>query len=215
MTVYRTFFAAVTGLLLGLSLALSPAAASEQDPKAFVTNLASSAMETMTTKGLSDQERSAKFRTLFTSDVDVNEIAKFVLGYHWRPPTTAEQQQEFLRLFEDIVVMTWSTRFKDYGGDLRHTVTDVNQDGERGITVDSKVDREKQNPIALQWRLKRSENGLRVVDLIVEGASMRITYRSEYASVIQANGGKIEGLLVAMRNMRTKLQANDVASKTN
>ncbi|TAN65746.1 MAG: ABC transporter substrate-binding protein [Magnetospirillum sp.] len=215
MIVRRTFFAAVAGLLLSFSLDLSSATAGEQDPKAFVTNLANTAMETMTVKDMSDQERAAKFRALFTSEVDLHEIAKFVLGRHWRPPTTPEQQQEFLKVFEDTVVLTWAPRFKDYGGDLRHTVVAVTQDGDRGITVDSKVDRERQTPIALQWRLKRHDGGLRVVDLVVEGSSMAITYRSEYAAVIQANGGKVEGLLSAMRAKLTELQTGNAVTKAN
>jgi phospholipid transport system substrate-binding protein len=209
----RTFLAAVVGLLLSVSLAPSVHAV-EQDPKAFVVNLANSAMEIMTTKGLSDHDRASKFRALFTGDVDIHEIAKFVLGRYWRA-ATPEQQQEFLKLFEDVVVLTWSPRFKDYGGDLRHTVLAVSQDGERGITVDSKVDRDKQKPIELQWRLKQGEGGLRVVDLVVEGSSMAITYRSEYASVIQANGGKVDGLLSAMRTKVAELRANSVATKVN
>ena len=209
----RTFFAAVAGLLLSFSFVPTVRAA-EQDPKAFVVNLANSAMEIMTNKGLSDQDRATKFRALFTGDVDIHEIAKFVLGRYWRT-ASPEQQQEFLKLFEDVVVLTWSPRFKDYGGDLRHTVMAVSQDGERGVTVDSKVDRDKQQPIALQWRLKQGDSGLRVVDLVVEGSSMAITYRSEYSSVIQANGGKVEGLLSAMRAKVTELRASTVVTKTN
>ena len=209
----RTFIAAVAGLLLSVSFASSGHAV-EQDPKAFVIGLANNAMEIMTTKGLSDHDRAAKFRTLFTGDVDIHEIAKFVLGRYWRA-ATPEQQQEFLKLFEDVVVLTWSPRFKDYGSDLRHTVMAVSQDGERGITVDSKVDRDKQQPIALQWRLKQGDNGLRVVDLVVEGSSMAITYRSEYASVIQSNGGKVEGLLSALRTKVAELHASSVTTKSN
>lgn len=210
----RTFFAAVAGLLLSLSLGLPCAIAGEQDPNVFVTHLANSAMETMTAKGLSDQDRAAKFRALFTGDVDMHEIGKFVLGRYWRI-ATPEQQQEFLKSFEDVVVLTWATRFKDYGGDLRHVVTNVSSDGERGITVDSKVDRDKQQPIILQWKLRSGETGLKVVDLVVEGASMMVTYRSEYAAVIQANGGKVEGLLSALHTKIAELQSGQAATKTN
>ena len=205
-------FAAVTGLLAVVWPAAS-AIAAEQDPKVFVSHLADTAMETMTAKGIPDGERTSRFRTLFTTDVDVHEIAKFVLGRYWRG-ATPDQQQEFLRAFEDIIVLTWSTRFKDYGGDLRHKVTNVSHDPERGILVDSTVERDKQQPIALQWRLKHSEAGLRVIDLVVEGSSMAITYRSEYASVIQSNGGKIDGLLSAMRSKIAELQTS-TTTKTN
>lgn len=192
----------------------SVASAGETDPKLFVAHLADTAMQTMTGKGIPDSDRASRFRALFTTDVDMHEIGRFVLGRYWRG-ATAEQQQEFLHAFEDIVVLTWSTRFKDYGGDLKHTVTNATADGEHGFIVESKVDRDRQQPIQLQWRVRETDAGLRVVDLVVEGSSMAITYRSEYASVIQANGGSVDGLLSAMRAKVTQMQAGASTTKSN
>jgi phospholipid transport system substrate-binding protein len=197
--------AAMAGLFLMLSTVAAPASA-EQDAKAFVNGLANAAMETMTTKGVSDRERVARFRTLFVANVDLPEIGRFVLGRYWRT-STPEQQTEFLKLFEDIVVLTWATRFKDYAGGMQHEVTNVTQDGERGLFVDSVVRSEKQEPIELQWRLRQPDSGFKVVDLVVAGSSMAITYRSEYASVVQSNGGKVDGLLAAMRRKVAQLEA--------
>jgi phospholipid transport system substrate-binding protein len=184
-----------------------PSRAAEADPRAFVDHLATQAMDTMVAKGVSDAERTARFRTLFTNAVDMPELAKFVLGRYWRT-ATPEQQQEFLKLFEDILVLTWANRFKDYAGGVQHQVTGATPDGERGVFVESRVSREKQEPISLQWRLRQPDGGFKVVDLIVEGSSMAITYRSEYASVIQSSGGKVDGLLNAMRKKIAQLQAD-------
>ena len=41
--------------------------------------------------------------------------------------------------------------------------------------------------------------GLKISDLIVEGVSLRTTYRSDVASVIQNNGGKVADLIDALR----------------
>jgi phospholipid transport system substrate-binding protein len=211
----RPFLLAALG---GVSLLVAPLrfAAAETAPTdpaiAFVNRLADAAMQTMVGKGVPDSERAARFRTLFTAEVDLAEIGRRVLGRYWRT-ATPEQQQDFLRLFEDIVVLTWSTRFKDYGGDLRHTAIGLVDDGERGLTVTSRVERDRQQPITLQWRLKRTEGGFRVVDLIVEGSSMAVTYQSEYASVIRANGDRIDGLLSALRNKVADLQSGSAAPR--
>lgn len=211
----RPFLLAALG---GVSLLVAPLrfAAAETAPTdpaiTFVNRLADTAMQTMVGKGVPDSERAARFRTLFTTEVDLAEIGRRVLGRYWRT-ATPEQQQDFLRLFEDIVVLTWSTRFKDYGGDLRHTVIGLVDDGERGLTVTSRVERDRQQPITLQWRLKRTEGGFRVVDLIVEGSSMAVTYQSEYASVIRANGDRIDGLLSALRNKVADLQSGSAAPR--
>ena len=39
----------------------------------------------------------------------------------------------------------------------------------------------------------------KIMDVIVEGVSMSVTQRSEFAAVIQRNGGKIDGLLKTLR----------------
>jgi phospholipid transport system substrate-binding protein len=195
---------ALAGVLMLFS-AGGAQAANEQEAKAFVERLGQDALDTMTVKGMTDQERAARFRQLFTASVDMPEIARFVLGRYWRTAST-EQQQEFLKLFEEMVVLTWAGRFKDYGGDVVHQVTNVSPDGERGVFVESVVKREKQEPIGLQWRLRQPDGAFKVVDLIVGGSSMAITYRAEYASVVQNNGGKIDGLLAAMRKKIAELQ---------
>ncbi len=41
--------------------------------------------------------------------------------------------------------------------------------------------------------------GLKISDLIVDGVSLRTTYRSDVASVIQNNGGKVANLIDALR----------------
>ena len=44
------------------------------------------------------------------------------------------------------------------------------------------------------------DNGAyKITDVIVEGISMAVTQRSEFAAVIQRHGGQVEGLLALLR----------------
>jgi phospholipid transport system substrate-binding protein len=43
------------------------------------------------------------------------------------------------------------------------------------------------------------DNTMRIIDLVVEGVSLRATHRSDFASAIQSNGGTIAALLDLMR----------------
>jgi phospholipid transport system substrate-binding protein len=51
----------------------------------------------------------------------------------------------------------------------------------------------------------------KVVDMIAEGTSLRLTTRSEYAAVIQRNGGRVAALLDAMRSQIAQLAAREGA----
>ncbi len=54
-------------------------------------------------------------------------------------------------------------------------------------------------PAKVDWRVTRADGAYKITDVVVEGVSMAVTQRSEFASVIQRNGGKVEGLLAMLR----------------
>ena len=53
--------------------------------------------------------------------------------------------------------------------------------------------------MAVDWRVRPRGDGLKVIDVAVEGVSMSVTQRSEFSSVIQRGGGQIESLLQTLR----------------
>ena len=196
----------VIAIALALSLSLgSGAAKAAATPKDFIVKLADTAMTTVAAKGLNDDERNTRFRTLFVENFDLAEIGKLVLGRHWRV-ATPQQQNEFIKLFEDIQVYTWARRFKDYSGETMDVLS-VTEETDGDVQVASRINRNHMDPINVVWRVRKSDDRLRVIDIKVEGASMAQTHRSEYSSVIQSSGGKVDGLLDAMRKKIAQLQA--------
>lgn len=209
MLTRRTLLSAAAALgLTFLGWTAQARAESSSDAAVFVTRLADDAIATMAATGIGEAERMERFRTLFISAFDLPEIGRFVLGRHWRA-ATPEQQQEFLTLFEEISVLTWGKRFRDYNGETLE-IANVAKDGDRGMFVDSRINRPNAPPIPVTWRLRQPNGGYKIVDIVVEGVSMAITHRSDYSSVMQSSGGQIDGLLavmrkkiVALRNART------------
>lgn len=211
----RRFLIAAFAAVAGLAALGGPARAdTDTDARAFIQKLADNAMNTVAVKGLNDEERAKRFRTLFVDTFDLPEIGKLVLARHWKA-ATPEQQQEFLALFEDVQVYTWTRRFKDYSGETLE-ILGVQAEGETDLQVESRMLREKLEPIAVGWRVRKSGATFKVLDIKVEGASMALTHRSEYSSVIQANGGQVAGLIAALRKKVAQLQAEaGVVAKSN
>jgi phospholipid transport system substrate-binding protein len=201
------FLQAAFAFLIALSLGVAPGHAQTDDgAQKFIGALAQRAITTVADRQLPLVEREEQFRKLFVSSFDIPEIGRFVLSRYWRV-ATPDQQQEFLALFEDTTVVTWAKRFQDYNGQSLETVG-ATKDGDHGWVVDSHILRNQGPVIPVQWRLRESGDGsFRVVDIVVEGVSMAITQRSDYASAMQANGGKIDGLLSIMRTKLDQLKA--------
>jgi phospholipid transport system substrate-binding protein len=173
------------------------------DPTSFINHFAEVGIDDILSANINEADKTERFRNLFNEGFDIPAIGRFVLTRNWRRANDTEKQ-EFVGLFEDVIVYTWSRRFSKYDGqtiDVRGTTPD----GETGTLVDSAIVDSNGESISVQWRLRQREEGLRIVDVIVEGVSMAITYRQEYASVIRQRGG-LNGLLALLRQQVSALE---------
>jgi phospholipid transport system substrate-binding protein len=185
---------AVIALIIGLAVGSPPAAAA--DPVALISDLGNRALEVLGNNVAAGQ-RQARFRELFNTDFDVPTIARFVLGRYWRI-ATPPQRQEFVRLFDEYIVLAYSNRLAEYSGETLH-VTGSRPDGDGSIVTSEIVRPNGSPPAKVDWRLARTGDTYKITDVIVDGISMAVTQRSEFASVIQRHGGQIQGLLTLLR----------------
>jgi phospholipid transport system substrate-binding protein len=72
-------------------------------------------------------------------------------------------------------------------------------DGEGVIVSTDIISPGRPTPLRIDWRLVRDNGSYKISDVIVEGVSMAVTQRSEFAAVVQRNGGQIRDLLALMR----------------
>lgn len=171
--------------------------ASLQNAKTFVDSLASKGIAFWENTEISDAERASEWRTLLQSSFDMSTIGKFVLGQYWKQATPA-QQKEYLSLFQDMIVRVYSQRFGEYKGQ-KLEITNARPEGKYDILVNSFVVPESGQKISVDWRVREKGGSYKVVDIVVEGVSMALTHRSDFASVIQRGGGDIEVLLQHLR----------------
>lgn len=132
--------------------------------------------------------------------VAVDEVGRFCLGRHWRTATPA-QQQEYLRLFHTVLLNSITGHLGEYKG-ITYTLGRATA-GEGGVQVPSVMNRPGQPPANLTW-LVSSNSSPKIIDLIAEGTSMRLTQRSDYDSFLNHNAGNIQALLDAMKRQASQ-----------
>ncbi|MFQ3623187.1 MAG: ABC transporter substrate-binding protein [Acetobacteraceae bacterium] len=141
--------------------------------------------------------------------VDVRGVAQFVLGRHWRTATEPERE-EYLSLFEATLIANLSARFGELRG-VTFSIGRVLPRGEEGVMVSTTVARPGQQPVALDWLVGEPAGRPRIIDLVAEGTSLRITQRSEYGAIVQRSGGRLQPLLDAMRRQLARIESNELA----
>jgi phospholipid transport system substrate-binding protein len=135
--------------------------------------------------------------------VDVEGVGRFILGRWWRQ-ATPQEQQDYMKLFEETLIRNLSARFGEYQG-VRFSLGRTQQRTEDDVLVNTVIERPNSAPFSLDWRVAEVGGQPKVVDVIAEGTSLRLTQRSEYSSVIQRNNGSIPALLQAMRGQIQQL----------
>jgi len=183
-------------ILLALAcLPAAPRGAAAQDAAGFINNLGQQGMQVLG-PSVPAAQRAARFRQLLESDFDLPEIARFVLGTHSRTMSPAAQQ-EFLPLFRDYLVHAYTARLGQYGGSPFRVTGNRAVGGETVVT--SQVMRQGGNPVQIDWHVINRDGRFLVTDVVVDNVSMKATQRSEFASIIQRNGGHPEALLAALK----------------
>ncbi|RFD18509.1 ABC transporter substrate-binding protein [Komagataeibacter melaceti] len=132
---------------------------------------------------------------LLNQYVDVDAIARFCLGRYWRI-ATPEQQTRYLKLFHDVLVNAITDKIGDYRG-VTFVVGTSAPSGD-DTAVSTVINRPGQPGADTQWIISTASGSPKVVDVVGEGASLRLTQRQDYGSFIARNGGNVDALLRAL-----------------
>jgi phospholipid transport system substrate-binding protein len=134
--------------------------------------------------------------------VDIPAVGRFCLGRFWRRATPAEQAR-YQHLFRGILLDSVMARVGDYHGEhaqgMHVAIGRAEPRGDDDIYVPTTVARAGSPPAQVTWVVRAEPAGLRIVDLIAEGTSLRITVRADYASFLDHHGDSIPTLLAAMQ----------------
>lgn len=205
--VTRRAAAAVVALACLLMAGPGQAAISASDPKTFVQEIGERTVQILREDG-TDQQKLQQLKQVLDQATDLDLVGRLVMGRSWRQ-ASAEQQAEYLRLFRALVMQTMAERFSWYTGETFEIVGAKPVD-DRDTMVSTRILRPGgKPPILVDWRVRHSERGYLLIDIVAEGVSLVVTQRSEAAEIINRNG--IDGLL---QEMRARLAKRDAPTGT-
>ncbi|MFN3826105.1 MAG: phospholipid-binding protein MlaC [Micavibrio sp.] len=164
----------------------------------FIDNMAKRALEFLGNSGMSQDQKTESFRRLLNDSFDLETIGRFVLGRYWKT-STEQQRKEYQALFRKMVVDVYAKRFGEYKGQKFET-RGHKADNEKDTLVTSFIVPGDGPEVQVEWRVRYKNGRYQIVDVIVEGVSMSLTQRSEFATVIQRGGGDVQVLLAHLKD---------------
>lgn len=199
---------------LGLAAILSQAGYAAEDPKQFIQNLSKQVVDALA-RGAGQSERQALFRDLLNKAVDTELVGKAALGRYVHL-ATPEQMQQYNQLFKEFVALTYAKQLGNYAGQTMVVKDATPPSGpDQASTVSSEIEQKEGAPIKVDWRVKPEGDSLKIIDVKIEGVSMVLSQRDDFASVIQSGGGKFEALLTRLKEQDEKLRSGEGAAAGN
>lgn len=204
----RAVLGIVAALAAGTAAAPVAQAAASKEAETFISDLANQALKDLSDK-LPEPELEKRFRTLLDKNFDMPRISRFVLGRYWNGASDKEKA-DFQGLFEAYVVRAYSIRFSEYSGEAVK-VTGSRSDSAENVVVSSQITQPDNAPaVRVDWVVRKDSDTLHITDVSVDGVSMVLTQKQEFAAVIERNGGGVTGLNKAIQ---TKLDAATTAQQ--
>jgi phospholipid transport system substrate-binding protein len=176
----------------------SSSATMPEGAKNFVASMGQQALDFLADKNLGQAGKEDAFRKLLERSFDMATIGRFALGQYWRQ-MSPQQQTEYQKLFRDHVVRVYSARFNEYSGQTFET-TGARADNDIDSIVTSQIKQPQGEPVDVDWRVRYKSGKYQIVDVMVEGVSMTMTQRSDFASVIQRGGGDVSVILTQLKS---------------
>jgi len=114
-------------------------------------------------------------------------IARKVLGKHARKATD-EQKEQFAEAFRGYMIRFYSNAFAEYSNETVEYLRTPDYESKKRVYVRTKLNRSTGAAIPIDYRLQRSGDSWKIIDIKIEGISLVISNRTQFGSSIARDG---------------------------
>ena len=170
-------------------------AAYSSDPKSFISELVTDAIEKLSSTSLSKEEKIQFISEVALNNVDIKALGLYTLG-ELRKSADKQNIENYQQAFEKYFLKSLTSRLSDYSSS-KFEVVGSEQKSSNYTIIQTKISPDDGSPeIKVDWRVytKNPEKPL-IRDLIVEGLSLARTQKEEFASILSSNNNDINILI--------------------
>ena len=124
--------------------------------------------------------------------IDFAEATRLAVGRAWSQ-ATPQQKQQLVDEFRRMLVRTYSNSIESYQGQTMKVLPSRGKPDPEDTTVRAQFVRAGGKPLPIEFAMRKTGQGWKIYDIVVEGVSLVLTYRSEFDQVVRQDG--IDGLI--------------------
>ncbi|MDF2182179.1 ABC transporter substrate-binding protein [Neptuniibacter sp. CAU 1671] len=200
-TTVKASFAAVVLMLL----CLGQASASWQEASQVVDQKTKEMLDLLHDESFKTPEREpelvAAIDQILSPVVDFDYISRVVMGKFYRR-ATPEQQQQFSSVFKTTLLKTYARAivgFSISGYEIQPPKVESPEPGKQVVTVD--VIGGNGARYALVYYMSKEESGWRLVNVLMDGVNLRLTFKNQFADIIQRSNNDVGQAIINWENL--------------
>lgn len=156
---------------------------------AFANNFANIVLAVISDQKKSQEERTENLGQAFSKSVDIDWIAKFVIGRNWNNAND-EQRTKYTELYREFLTKTYVENFAQ-NPDKRISaikILDVSDSSGSDFNVATQIQLSNNDKLNVNYLVRDKEKKYKVLDIAIENVSLINTHRAEFTSLAAARG---------------------------
>jgi len=190
--------------VLGFFFLSAPVFGQELGPEDLVKKMTSEVLEAIKSDkqlAAGDRQKAIKLaEEKILPHVDFEEATRLAVGRGWKE-ATPEQRKKLVAEFRNMLVRTYSNAISAYEGQTMKVMPVRMKPGDTDATVHNQFIRPGAKPVLVDYAMRKTEKGWKIYDIVIEGVSLVLTYRSEFDAVVKQDG--IDGLIKRLSQKNT------------
>lgn len=137
-----------------------------------------------------------KIKDIFEPMIDFRRVSASVMGKKYYLLATPKQRTEFVEIFKDSLLDTYAETLAQWGDSSIKTIF-VNGESYKELKnfeVKQILDTGN-STYPISYKLKKNNNGWKIVNIIINGVNLGLTFRNQFQALAVSNGGDIEKIL--------------------
>jgi phospholipid transport system substrate-binding protein len=168
-----------------------PANAASLTPQELVENSAKKMLAELDANRAMYRSDPAKLDALVGNvllpNFDTEYSARLVLGQSWRT-ATPDQRKRFVDAFYHSLLRNYGAALIDFTGDRFVVLPYKGDAGDTSATVRTEVKKSTGDKVPVNFSLRKTPEGWKAWDVVIEGISYVKSFRTDFASEIQQKG---------------------------
>ena len=132
-----------------------------------------------------------KIKVIFEPIIDFRRVSALVMGKKYYVASSKEQRRQFIEVFKDSLLDTYSETLAQWQDQNIITVFPENYKYEKQINVKQNL-YTSSSVYPIKYTLRRDGDEWKIINIVVNGVNLGLTFRNQFRALADSNNGDMD-----------------------